>query len=412
MRSTATKKSRFAAVAAAAAIFALTLAGCSSSGGGSEKEKAEVGVRDNVIYLGASNTLSGAGAANCTPVTTGAKLYFDKVNSEGGVAGHNINIEVLDDAYEPARALANMRTFENEKLAVVGACGSATAAAVYKTLSTKGIPYLFPSNGVAEVVNPAQPGIFQIIPLYEDQAATLIRYGFNEDGPGSVFVVANPLGETETAIANAEKAAKDLGGSFTSSVVTALGTPDYTPVALQIKKAAPDYLVLSMGGSDVAKLVNVLIEQDAMPTKLILATTSGVTGAFLSSYNKAAADKVRMASAIRIPAAPDSECAQLLADTKFAVDPIAIRGCATGQAVVKAIEETKPLTRANLIKTIDGWKDKDISPGVAAPLTYSPTDHIGITQLFMVQPDGTEFKTVATCPYGETAADQGDCSPS
>ncbi|GGL94783.1 branched-chain amino acid ABC transporter substrate-binding protein [Nakamurella endophytica] len=391
------------------AALALLIGAC-GSGGDSAGGSAEVGVSADTIRLAASQTLSGPGAASCAPSTDAAKLWFDKVNTDGGIAGRKIDFEVLDDGYDPARALANVRTFEKDKFAMVGACGSATAAAIYKTLSQKGIPFLFPTNGVSEVVKPASPGIFQVLPLYEDQTASMVRYGFEKSGKGSIFVVVNPLGAYQSAIDSAKKQATDLGGTFTNSAVATLGTTDYTPIALQIKQAKPDYVVMSMGGSDSAKFVNALVDQNAVPAKAILGTTASVAGSFLSSYNPGAASKIFFGSAIQLPAGKDADCTKLLAGTPAVDDPIALTGCASARAITTAITETKDLTRANLMKTIEGWQKKEVAPGILAELSFSSTDHIGISSLFIVQPQGRAFRTIATCPYGEDVQSQGACT--
>lgn len=403
---------RLAAVGAMAA-FALVLSACSATpteGGDDTSGATDVGVTETTISLGASQTLSGPGAASCAPSTDAAALWFNKVNQAGGVQGRQIDFEVLDDGYDPARAIANVRSFQDKVFAMVGACGSATAAAIYKPLSEAGVPFLFPTNGVAEVVKPPSPGVFQILPLYEDQAGSLIRYAFEEEGEGSVFTVVNPLGAYQSVIDNSKATAEDLGGSFTSSAVAQLGTPDYTPIALQIKEANPDYVVMSMGGSDSGKFINALVAQNALPKKLILGTSASVAGSFLNSYETVAAEKIRFGSSVLLPLGEDNACGELLAGSTFANDPIAIIGCASAQAITTAMEQTVPLTRENLMATIESWTEQDAAPGVFAPLTFSADDHLGLATLYIVQPNERKFEAIAACPYGDEKAIDEPCS--
>jgi branched-chain amino acid transport system substrate-binding protein len=405
-----TTRTRLAGVGAVA-VLALALSACSASGSGggsSSGDSQEVGVTKTSIALATTNTLSGAGAASCAPSSDAAKLWFDKVNADGGINGRQIDYEVLDDGYDPARALANIRSFETSKFAVVGACGSATTAAVYQEMSRAGLPLLFPVNGTSAVVKPASKGIFQALPLYEDQSAAMINYGFKKFGKGSVFVVVNPLGAYSSVIDNAKTAVLTGGGKFIDSAVANLGTPDYTPIALQIKQAKPDYVLLSMGGTDGGKFARALAAQNAMPNKAVLGTTGPVAGAFLTAYDPAVADQMYFGAAIKLPVDSDSACGKLLTGAQRN-DPIAITGCGEAQAITEAIKATKPLTRANLSKTIESWKNKDAAPGVFAPFSFSSTNHIGISQLFIVQPDGDAFRTIASCPYGVNADEKAAC---
>ena len=41
----------------------------------------------------------------------GARAYFDHVNSDGGVHGRKIELQSLDDGYEPTRAVENTKRF-------------------------------------------------------------------------------------------------------------------------------------------------------------------------------------------------------------------------------------------------------------------------------------------------------------
>lgn len=402
------RRSRRAAALLTAGLI-VALSACASDGDSGDGQ--EVGVTEDTIKLAASQTLSGPGAASCAPSTDAAQLWFDKVNAEGGVHGRQIEFEVLDDGYQPPRAIANVRTLRDEAFALVGACGSATAAAIYEMLSDAGMPFLFPVNGVAEVVRPPSEGVFQVLPLYEDQTASMVRYGYEEFGPGSTYVVVNPLGAYESAIDFAQQQTEDLGEEFLGSDVAQLGAPDYTPVALKIKDAAPEFVVMSMGASDSAKFINALVAQDALPEKALLGTTASVAGSFLNAYDPAAGEKIRFGSALQLPMGDESPCNEVLAGTEFEFDPIGITGCGLAQAITKAMEQADPLTRENLNAVIESWTEEDVAPGIFAPVTFSPDDHVGIATLHIVTAEGDKFKTVAECPYGDDTSAQEPCTP-
>ena len=317
---------RRAAAGAAVLTLGLTVAACGTGG-------ASAGVTGDTIVLGATNTLAGAGSGVCRPLTEGADAWFDHVNGNGGVQGRQIDFRVLDDGYAPERAIANVRTLLGEPvLAVVGACGTSTAAAVAGPLDEAGVPYLFPYSGLAAVVEPAKDNVFSLVPLYERQVRALLPYGFGELGPGSVFVVANQWAGHEDSITIAEQQTTALGGSFLGSQVTPLGTNDYTPLALQVKAARPDFVVANMGGTDAAKFVNALVEQDALPAKAVLGVSAMVGKEFATSYDTRAADRVIAASLIQLPPQQRSECAVALAAAGLEAEPMMLMGCAVGQS--------------------------------------------------------------------------------
>jgi len=165
---------------------------------------------------------------------------------------------------------------------------------------------------------------------------------------------------------------------------------------------------MSMGGSDYAKLINALVAQDAMPAKLAMGVSAN--GAFANAYDQSAASKIRFASLEKLPLAADSDCGTVLSDSpSLAADPSAIGGCAIAQLITTAMQETTPLTRSNLSKTIQSWTDKDAVPNVIAPVTFTAEQHLGTTKLYIVQPVAKDFTTLATCPYGSDAT-LGKCT--
>jgi branched-chain amino acid transport system substrate-binding protein len=405
---------------ASTGALALLLTACSSGSSSGSKTSAsggassaapdvkETGVSATTINLSSSQTLSGAGAASCKPQSDAASAWFDSVNKAGGVQGRQINYTVLDDGYDPTRAIANARTLEPSNLLMVGECGSTTAAAIYKQLSAAGMPFLFPVNGVGNATTPVTPGYFQLQPLYEDEIATMINYGFGQDGPGSVYAVVNPLGSYQAVLDSAKSVSAAKGGSYLGGDETALGTPDYTPIAQKIKAAKPDYVVMSLGGTDYAKLINTLVQQNAMPNKLIMGVAA--SGAFLGAYDTSVASKIRFASLAQLPLDPTTACGKVLVGAA-AADPGAIQACAEAQMITTAIADTKPITRTGISKTLESWNNKDVAPGVIAPVTFSATQHLGTTTLYVVQPVGSSsWLSLAKCPYG-TSATSKTCTP-
>src|ERR671920_803785 len=97
-----------AVMAAAAALVVGCGRGNEGGGGGGGGGGTTTGVTDSEIHLGTSFPLSGPASAYAT-ITKGEKAYFDWVNSKGGVNGRKIKYTVLDDGYEPPRAVTNAR---------------------------------------------------------------------------------------------------------------------------------------------------------------------------------------------------------------------------------------------------------------------------------------------------------------
>jgi branched-chain amino acid transport system substrate-binding protein len=93
--------------------------------------------------LGATVDLSGPLAAYGKGFVAAWQGYLDEVNARGGVAGHRVELTVLDDGSEPARQTANMRELLADKVLLVsGITVSDTCALLSSSLSKARVPEL------------------------------------------------------------------------------------------------------------------------------------------------------------------------------------------------------------------------------------------------------------------------------
>ena len=88
---------------------------------------AEVGVTDDSVLVGCSNSFSGPLVYPGTQlVNNGLESYFGYVNAMGGVNGRKILSQYYDDGYKPQNAVANTkRLVEQDKVfAIVSSQGT------------------------------------------------------------------------------------------------------------------------------------------------------------------------------------------------------------------------------------------------------------------------------------------------
>jgi branched-chain amino acid transport system substrate-binding protein len=133
----------------ALALAMVAVAGCgrsSDSGGGSVP-----GVTDTSIKLGGSYPFSGPASAYGT-IGRSAKAYFDYLNSKGGVNGRKINFDTLDDAYDPAKAVANARRLitQDKVFALFNTLGTANNLAIWDYVNQQKVPHVFVSTGASD----------------------------------------------------------------------------------------------------------------------------------------------------------------------------------------------------------------------------------------------------------------------
>ena len=77
---------------------------------------ADPGISDTSILIGGTAPLSGE-ASSAAAVARGADAYFKYVNARGGVNGRTIEYRYLDDGYDPARTIQDVRRLvQQEKI--------------------------------------------------------------------------------------------------------------------------------------------------------------------------------------------------------------------------------------------------------------------------------------------------------
>ncbi len=128
------------AACAAALVVALPVALAGSS--------ADPGISSTTILIGGTSPLTGP-AASYASVARGAKAYFDYVNAAGGVAKRKIEYRIVDDAYNPAQTVQQVRRLvEQDKVfTVFNTLGTEANLAVRDYLNQLQVPQLFVASG-------------------------------------------------------------------------------------------------------------------------------------------------------------------------------------------------------------------------------------------------------------------------
>jgi ABC-type branched-subunit amino acid transport system substrate-binding protein len=125
-------------VVVGASALALTLTACGGRGGDSGSASgssggaaASPGITDTTLTLGITTPLSGATAGPGTCTVAGVKAYFGAKNAAGGIKfgdgkTRTVNINALDDAYDPQKAKANYEQLKGGVFAMTAGLGTPT----------------------------------------------------------------------------------------------------------------------------------------------------------------------------------------------------------------------------------------------------------------------------------------------
>ena len=136
------------------------------------QKKYDPGASDKEIKIGNVNPYSG-GASAYGAIGKAIGAYFDKVNAEGGINGRMVKFISLDDGYNPAKTVEQVRKLveEDEVLLVFQPLGTPSNSAIHKYMNTKKVPQLFVATGATKWGDPKNfPYTMGWQPNYQSEA--------------------------------------------------------------------------------------------------------------------------------------------------------------------------------------------------------------------------------------------------
>lgn len=228
---------------------ALAAGGASGAAFAANTTPAEAGVTADTILLGQSAALSGPTAVLGKQMNAGARLYFDYINSHGGVFGRKIELKVLDDAYEPDDAVKNTKKLieEDRVFALFGYVGTPTSQAVLPQVNQARIPFFAPFSGAQTLRAPHSRYVFHVRAGYEEETAAIVRQ-IRTTGLKRIAVVYNDDGYGKAGLAGIEHAVKalpaDSGVVLVAQSSVVRNTVEIGDAMQEAMKAKPDAVVL------------------------------------------------------------------------------------------------------------------------------------------------------------------------
>jgi branched-chain amino acid transport system substrate-binding protein len=165
---------------AVASALALTAAGCGREddpgrSGDAAEGAPSPGITDEAVTLGITTPLSGPTAGPGTCTVAGIQAYFGAKNAEGGVEfgdgqTRTVEIEALDDAYDPQQALANYEQLKDDVFAMTAGLGTPTNRAWREAAIADEVPQVLIMTGDPLFSDTEQsPWQLGFVPVYQNE---------------------------------------------------------------------------------------------------------------------------------------------------------------------------------------------------------------------------------------------------
>lgn len=386
---------RNAVILAGASVLALTLAACggsSSGNSGTAGGASAPGVTANSILFGQTVPKTGP-AALYGQSTAGVQAYFGYVNAHGGVSGHRLKLTSLDDQYQPPVALQDTRTLVNTDnvFAEVAVNGTATTEADITVLGPANVPLIGCQTGASAFAGTFRKFLYNVWPSYLTEGKML-----------GAFAQSQHLTKVGVLYQNDDFGKSLYQGVQNSGLKATVAIPydptqtDFSPQAAQLKAAQVDAVIILAIPGPTTDFLNALNAVNFQPVRIMSQVSAipqmfqtapqefpgSYIGAFippLTNSTNPQAQTFLSAMAKYQPGAP----ASVFAAWGWTEAQVAVAG-------LKAIKG--PITRDSFEAALNSLSGLTTLGGT---ISYSSTDHSGVSQMFVVKAEGGQLVPVS-----------------
>jgi branched-chain amino acid transport system substrate-binding protein len=336
------------------------------------------GVSDREIVLGHTAGFTGPVAGSVRESTDGALLYFDWLNSRGGINGRKIVLRSLDDKFDPKQAGDNVKRIlsETPPLALVLTRGTPHTEAALPLAQEAGIPIISPGTGADVFHSPVNPLIFNLRAKYQLEVEKAIDYLLST-GVSKIALVHVNDSFGKDGLAGFERRMAELKLKPVFITTFDRTTGDTTDAVQVVLKADAQATIVVGSAAHSADLIQ-KVRKAGNQTLFVTLSNNGT-----KSYIKLLGANGRGVIVTQVFPNPATstlpvarEMRRLTKDKKdFILSQQAMEGFLAAKLVGEALQRAgKHPTRKGLMAALETLKDYDLG---GFWVTYSPADHSG-----------------------------------
>jgi branched-chain amino acid transport system substrate-binding protein len=345
------------------------------------------------LRVGQTAGLTGPVAATVREASDGARLYFNAVNSRGGIGGQKIELISLDDKFEVPLAVANARKLIDQGvIALFLTRGTPHNQAIMPLLTEARVPLVGPSTGSMVLHEPVHPWLFNVRATYQREADRAVRHLLQ------IGVQRIALVQVEDSFGDdAARGALKGFATGTQPVVHEKynrSQPDFAPIIPKI--LAADAQAVMFFGSGTAVVDGMKALRAAGSKAQMLTLSNNASGGFAKSLGALAqgvivSQVLPPERALGNPMVKEAhDLARPLGAAAPEITPALLEGFASAKVLVEGLRRAataRDLSRSGLQKALESLQRYNLG---GLELSYSPTDHTGLdyADLSIIGADG------------------------
>ena len=323
-----------------------------------------------------------------TGMRQGIQAAFEEVNRAGGVHGRQLQLESMDDGYEPSRSVEAVNTVidSNDYLALIGPVGTPTTKATQPLATEADMPMIGPFTGAGFLRDPALTNVVNMRATYDAETAAWIDHLVDDLGLTNIAILYQDDGFGRVGLAGVTKALEARGMSLSAEGTYTRNTVAVKSALLNIRKAKPEAVVMVGAYKPLAEFIKLSRKMKMDPT---FVTISFVGSKALAAELGADGEGVIISQVVpqpwdtSIPVVAEYQAALGALDASAEPGFVSLEGYLTGRVAIEALRISgQDLTRANYLAALSQLGTIDFG-GVT--LTYGPGDNQGSDSVFLTR---------------------------
>ncbi|MBV2180082.1 MAG: ABC transporter substrate-binding protein [Castellaniella sp.] len=388
---------KFSAIKQAALCVAVAGFGLSQAA-----QAADPGITDTTIRIGLFSPLSGAGMAYGFDVVNAAKMYYDKINKEGGINGRKVELVVEDtrcNANDLVAAVKKLVEQDQVFLLNGGSCSSAVVAAKEFVERAK-VPFIMLNASGDGALYPSSKYIYGAFSISQHAVGgSMVEFAVDHLKAKKIGYINHDDAYGGWNLTAAEYQAKQHPGVSLTVQSISPNINDVTAPLLKLRAANPDLLLLTTYARPAALIIKKAHEL-GWNKPIVLAVNGTADLAQLSENvgGPAALKNFYIQDVVAgLPSDPKMKWVydmykqyypELAAKPGYPQSYMPY-GIASAMTVVQALKDAGPdLSREKVLSALEHMK---LDTGVmAGPIVFTPTDHAGQKAAIYMKFDGTD----------------------
>jgi branched-chain amino acid transport system substrate-binding protein len=337
------------------------------------------------VKIGSVLSVTGPASFLGEPEDKTLRMYVDKINAAGGVAGKKIELVIYDDGGDAnkARTFATRLIEDDKVVAMVGGSTTGTTMAMIPVFEEAQVPFISLA-GAIEVVEPVRKYIFKT-PHTDKMACEKIFENLKQRNLMKIAMISGTDGFGASMRAQCVKVAPTYGVQILTEETYGPRDSDMTAQLTKIKSVSGVQAVVNPGFGQGPAIVTRNYAQLGM-SATPLYQSHGVASKSFIELAGAAAEGVRLPAAALLVGAnlPDGDPQKkVVIDYKqtfetIAKQPVSTFGGHAYDGLYIMVEAMKRANSTDAKKVRDEIEKTKGFVGTGGIVTMSPTDHLGL----------------------------------